>query len=151
MTTYKQKQSYMRNKKLIDKLYKLVENRCIHFWNGHQIKKCETSNSLPDVKVFQVNGIKYRLILSVERRCSHEIYFIPTSPTIELTVGESRYSGNVIQGYKNIANYLNLDVKDIIEIYKPLVDDSNYIDEEIQMSKDETNEFIKYFNENFLL
>lgn len=119
----------MNNKKLKNKLIQLCKTKQLEYWNGGFIKRVRVGSS--SSKIFQVNKIKYKLELEGESRCDNTTNFIPTEPKPVL---HDWREGRYYTGYNEISNFLKLPVEDVMEIWKPLLDDAKYNEDEIKQS-----------------
>lgn len=132
--------------KLIDKLRELVESAQIKFYNGHQIKRCSFGDF--DMKSFQVNKVKYKIGLSVERKCNNTTLFIPSEPIIQLI---DYRDGTSYEGKTQISMFLNCTEKDIEILFQPMIFKTLYNLEEISETQKEYTQAMKFFCEAFLI
>lgn len=137
--------------KLLKKLFSIVKDSKVKYWNGKFIKTIVVGSS--DSKVFQVNSNKYKLELSVENRCDNTTNFIPSIPVSKLIDWRTGY---LYQGNKEITAYFRQfesDIKeiDIADLYYPMFVEVLYTKEEIEECKSDYQRFLVQFKEDFCL
>lgn len=137
-------------KKLIDRLYKLVDQRQLRFWNGTSIKESITDLKWDDVKTFQINKVKYKLILSVRRTCNHQSLIVG-EPEIILLNLTGKHAGRNYTGYIDIAAFLGLTTNDVQQIFAPLLIDTEFTNDELILVENEYNHFLEGFKRDFCL
>lgn len=134
--------------KLFDKLKELTESRKTRFINGRQIKTSTVDSDYWGVK-FQCDNKKYRLKMVVEVNCDHNTFFIPMPA--KLTLVDCLGGGRIYQNKDSIAEFLNLTVDEVLEIFTPLIDDCLYSQTEINQCKEDFNNAMISLRENFLI
>ena len=132
--------------KLLNKLHELAEEAEVKFINGHQIKRCFTGDW--QMKPFQVDKIKYKLGLEVERKCSNVTFFVPSEALVRLI---NYREGRIYESIPQISKFLNLTEEQITFLYEPLVAKTEYTSDDIVITQQEYFDFLKTFKEQFLL
>lgn len=132
--------------KLLNKLHELVKEAEVKFINGHQIKRCSAGEWT--MKPFQVDKIKYKLGLEVERKCSNVTFFVPSEALVRLI---NYREGRIYESIPQISKFLNLTEEQITFLYEPLVAKTEYTSDDIVITQQEYFDFLKTFNEQFLL
>jgi hypothetical protein len=133
--------------KLFDKLKTLTKSRQTRFINGKQIKTSIVDGDYCGIK-FQCENRKYRLAFKVEVNCDHNTFFIPMPAKLSLT---NWTDGRYYQNEYNIAEFLNLTVDEVLEIFTPLIEDCVYTQDEINECRKNYDEAMISFRENFLI
>ena len=132
--------------KLLRKLHGLVEEAEVKFINGHQIKRCFTGDW--QMKPFQVDKIKYKLGLEVERKCSNVNFFVPSEPIVRLI---NYREGRVYESIPQISKFLGFTEDETTYLYESLVTKTIYTSDDIVITQQEYFDFLKTFKEQFLL
>jgi hypothetical protein len=131
--------------KLIKRLKELSTSAKMVYWNGGYIKKVSIGGY--DSKMFQCDGIKYKLELCVESKCDNNTNFTPTAP--ELRISNCR-EGRYYVGSADIAKFLNITEEQVLDIYAPMIAQSLYTQAEIDNTIESYKGFLTSFRRDFL-
>ncbi len=132
--------------KLVIKLKQLVLTSKVEYWNGGSIKKSVVGNS--SSKIFQCDGIKYKLELRAESKCDNNTNFIPTTPEIFIS---NWIDGRYYTGEKAIAKFLNITTKQVLDIYSSMISQCVFDANEIRNSVASHESFVVNFRKDFCL